>query len=422
MSAAGKIPFVVMAKPIGSACNMRCGYCYYLEAGNEKTSSFTMEEDVLDQFIRRYIEESPGPVVSFTWHGGEPTLAGLPFFQKAVALQQKYLAQRPELECWNSLQTNGLLLDEAWCAFLKENHFDVGISIDGTRLCHDYYRKDAAGGATWEKTAAAIQRLREAGISPDLLCTVNARTAACGREVYRTLRDFQTGWMQFIPIVVRTDEKQGVSPDSVTPQAYGEFLKDVFFEWFYHDLGSTEIQLFSETSLALTGKNPNLCWMAPTCGNVLIVEKDGGVYSCDHFVDPAHRIGSVKTDSFQDLLSSEFQSHFGQSKKEALTRECLSCPHLSLCGGGCLKDRFALSADGEEGQYYLCPGLQSFFDYAVPRLQAAMRLSAQKKTPSQIQSLLVTEERARFTGVGRNDPCPCGSGLKFKFCCQKRVP
>ena len=151
-------------------------------------------------------------------------------------------------------------------------------------------------------------------------------------------------------------------------------------------------------------------------------KKDGGVYSCDHFVDPAHRIGSVKTDSFQDLLSSEFQSHFGQSKKEALTRECLSCPHLSLCGGGCLKDRFALRADGEEGQYYLCPGLQSFFDYAVPRLQAAMRLSAQKKTPFQIQSLLVTEERARFAGVGRNDPCPCGSGLKFKFCCQKRVP
>ncbi|MBO6159580.1 MAG: anaerobic sulfatase maturase [Firmicutes bacterium] len=406
------MPFVVMVKPISSACNMRCGYCYYLEAGNEKTSSFTMKEEVLDLFIQKYIRESPGPVVSFTWHGGEPTLAGIPFYEKAIALQEKYLKDRPDLECWNNLQTNGLLLDDDWCSFLSAHHFDVGVSIDGNKLCHDYYRKDAAGNDTYERTVQAIERLKKAGIRPDLLCTVNSETAKRGKEVYRSLRDLGTGWMQFIPIVVRKDGS--VTADSVTPEAYGAFLKDVFFEWFYHDLGRTEVQLFSETALALTGKKPNLCWMAPTCGNVLIVEKDGGIYSCDHFVDPRHRIGSVQQDSFQTLLSTDPQKSFGLSKKTSLPKECLDCPWLSLCGGGCLKDR--------EGKYYLCDGLKAYFDYAVIRLKRAMQLSAEKIPSPQIQSMVIQEERARYQHVGRNDLCPCGSGLKFKFCCQKRVP
>ncbi|MBQ7059934.1 MAG: anaerobic sulfatase maturase [Firmicutes bacterium] len=413
-------PFVVMAKPIGSACNMQCAYCYYLHAGNEKTSSPVMSDEVLDSFIKKYILSCPGPVISFTWHGGEPTLAGLPFYEKALALQQKYLAEREGCEIWNNLQTNGLLLDDEWCAFLAKHHFDVGISIDGTKLCHDTYRKDPLGQDTYEKTAAAIDRLKTVGIRPDLLCTVNQVTAVHGKEVYRALRDFDTGWMQFIPIVVHT--KTGISPESVTPEAYGEFLKDVFAEWFFHDLGRTEVQLFSEMSLALAGEKPNLCMLGKTCGNVLIVEKDGGIYSCDHFVDPQHRIGSVLTDDFQEVLSSDFQTEFGLSKETKLTGECRRCPYLSLCGGACPKDRSAKSKDGEDGQYFLCPGLYTFFDYAVPHLKRAMQLSSEKKNPSQMMEILIREERKKYQMISRNDPCPCGSGRKYKQCCQRRLP
>ena len=415
------IPFAIMAKPIGSVCNMRCGYCYYLHAGNEPAPGPTMSDEVLESMIRKAIEDSPGPVISFTWHGGEPTIAPLSFYEKAVLLEQKYLEGRPDLSAWNSLQTNGLLLDDAWFAFLKEHQFDVGISIDGTKLCHDFYRKDTSGKETYEKTAGNIRRLQQAGIQPDLLCTVNAKTAQYPKEVYRALRDFGTGWMQFIPIVVRTEDG-GVSPDSVTPEAYGEFLKDVFFEWFYHDLGRTEVQLFSEMSLVLAGQKPNLCMLGETCGNVLVVEKDGGIYSCDHFVEPSHRIGSVLTNGFQEVLSSEFQSGFGHFKQEGLSAECKRCPYLSLCGGACPKDRFAKSIDGENGQYYLCPGLYEFFAYAVPRLKRAMQLSGEKKSPPEMTQILIREERKLYQSVGRNDPCPCGSGRKYKQCCLRRTP
>ena len=430
-----KKPFVIMAKPAGNACNMRCGYCYYLHTGNEKTSSPVMTDEVLEAFIRNYIEASPGPTVSFTWHGGEPSLAGLAFYEKVTALQKRCLPEGWEV--WNNLQTNGLLLDDAWCDFLKEHHFDVGISIDGTAFCHDFYRKTTTGENTYDKTAAAIRRLQERGIQPDLLCTVNAKTAQHGKEVYRSLRDLSTGWMQFIPIVVplnvdkvtpgKTPSALPVfSPDSVTPEAYGSFLKDVFFEWFFHDMGRTEVQLFSETARALAGKTPTLCWMAPKCGNVLIVEKDGGIYSCDHFVEPAFRIGSVLTDDFQELLSAPFQASFGAAKQEALVDECVSCPFLGLCGGGCLKDRFVMMPAGggktTAGQYYLCNGLKTYFSYAVPRLKDAMTLSAKGMAPDAIMQELIQKERQLFKGVSRNDLCPCGSGLKFKFCCQKRVP
>lgn len=422
-----------------------------------------MTEEVLEAFIRSYIEASPGPTISFTWHGGEPTLAGRDFYEKVIALEKKYLPEG--FEVWNNLQTNGLLLEEDFCDFLAENHFDVGISIDGTAFCHDFYRKDATGAATYERTVAAIRRLQKRGIQPDLLCTVNALTAQHGREVYKALRDLSTGWMQFIPVVVKvasegadpkddkvtrdapkgakvigegtptnayaisqdsvTPQAYAISADSVTPEAYGTFLKDVFSEWFFHDLGKTEVQLFSETARALAGKEPTLCSLAPTCGNVLVVEKDGGIYSCDHFVDKAHRIGSVLTDDFQDLLQGEFQKEFGLSKKTAMSRECEVCPYLSLCGGGCQKDRFQLLPAGgkvERPKYVLCEGLRAYFDYAVPRLKRAMALSSQGKGPAEIMQTAVMAERALFKSVGRNDLCPCGSGLKFKHCCQKRVP
>ena len=418
MSGGGKAsrPFVVMVKPVGSACNMRCSYCYYLDAPGSAPGG-VMSHDTLERLIKSYIEAAAGPVISFTWHGGEPTLAGLDFYRQAVALQRKYLPEG--WECWNSLQTNGLLLDDEWCDFLAEARFDVGLSLDGTKDVHDAFRADAGGAPTYDRAREAVLRLQRRGIQPDLLCTVTSETARHGAAVYRALRDLGTGWMQFIPIVVRQGE--GVTADSVTPALYGAFLKEVFAQWVFHDMGSTEVQLFSETALALSGREPNLCWLRKSCGHVPIVEKDGGVFACDHFVRPEYRVGSLE-DGLASLVDGEALTAFGEAKSASLTAHCRACPWLSLCGGACPKDRFATSPEGEAGQYYLCEGLEAYFAYAVPILKEAMRLSAQKKAPPEIMAALTQAERAKYRGLSRNDPCPCGSGKKFKSCCQRLCP
>ncbi len=253
------------------------------------------------------------------------------------------------------------------------------------------------------------------------MCTVTSRTAEEGVAVYRSLRDLGTGWIQFIPIVCWREDGS-LTEDSVTPKAYGIFLKDVFAEWLFHDLERTEVQFFSEIALALSGREPNLCWMRKTCGHVPVVEKDGSVFACDHFVRPEHRIGSVWEEDLGALVNGPEQVTFGEIKREGLTAACRACPWLKLCNGGCPKDRRGLSPDGEAGQYVLCEGLRSFYAYAVPRLQTAMALSAQHRSRKEIMNTLIQAERERFRGVNRNDPCPCGSGLKFKQCCQPRCP
>ena len=409
-------PFVVMVKPVGSACNMRCSYCYYLNAPGSGAGG-VMSHDTLERLVKDYIEAAAGPVVSFTWHGGEPTLAGLDFYREAVALQKKYLPEG--WECWNSLQTNGLLLDDAWCDFIAEARFDVGLSLDGARDIHDAFRADAQGKPTYDRAREAVARLQARGIQPDLLCTVTSEAARHSAAVYKALRELNTGWMQFIPIVVR--EGEGVTADSVTPELYGAFLKEVFSQWAFHDMGRTEVQLFSETALALAGQEPNLCWLRRTCGHVPVVEKDGGVFACDHFVRPDYRVGSLE-DGLAALVDGERLTAFGEAKRDSLTAHCRACPWLSLCGGACPKDRFARSPEGEAGQYYLCEGLESYFAYAVPVLKEAMRLSAQGKKPPEIMAALTQAERARHRGVSRNDPCPCGSGKKYKNCCQRLCP
>ena len=410
-------PLVIMAKPVGSACNMRCSYCYYLHAPGSSPTGI-MSRDTLETMIRSYIRSAPGPVVSFTWHGGEPMLAGLDFYREAVRLQKQYLPEG--WSCWNSLQTNGLLLDDAWCSFLAEEHFDAGVSIDGIPSVHDHYRKDAGGQPTFDRTVSGIRLLQKHGIQPDLLCTVTSTTALHGPEVYRSLRDLGTGWMQFIPIVRR--EHGQVTEDSVSPRAYGEFLRDVFAQWIFHDLDKCEVQLFSETALVLSGQEANLCWMRETCGHVPVIEKDGSVFACDHFVRPEYCLGSIETDSLDTLMQSPEQTRFGLEKKDALTAACRSCPWLSLCHGGCPKDRFACSPEGEQGQYYLCEGLKAFFAYAVPRLRDAMSLSSRGMNRKDIMDFLIQKERASVRNLSRNDPCPCGSGKKYKQCCQKRCP
>ena len=380
-------PLAVMAKPVGSRCNMRCTYCYYLEKGkySENRKQTRMSFDLLERLIRQTISASPGPVVSFTWHGGEPTLAGTDFFRKALELERKYLPKG--WEAWNNLQTNGILLNDAWCRFLKENRFDVGLSMDGPAPVHDKNRRLAGGEGTFQRVSAAVRRLREAGIEPDLLCTVNADSQAQPLEVYRALRETGCTWVQFIPVVIR-DGAGNAAPGSSDPEGYGRFLMAVFDEWVSHDLGLLDVQLFAEMARIMAGGEASLCWMNPTCGHVLVAEEDGAVYSCDHFVDPAHRLGSLYGGSLGGMADSDFQRAFGQGKRDSLTDECRACPYLRLCNGGCPKDRFGISADGQPGQYWLCPGLKAFFAHAVPVLEKIMALSAKGRGAAEIMAEL----------------------------------
>ena len=369
-------PLAVMAKPVGSRCNMRCAYCYYLDKGKYSENK---------KQTRQTVAASPGPVVSFTWHGGEPTLAGLDFYRKALELEKKYLPKG--WEAWNNLQTNGLLLNEGWCRFLKENRFDVGLSIDGSMEVHDLNRRLPNGAGTFERVSASIRRLRETGVEPDLLCTVNGVSQGKPLEVYRALRDTGCIWVQFIPVVIR-DARGGAAPGSVTPEGYGRFLTAVFDEWVRHDLGVLDVQLFAEMARIMAGGQASLCWMSPTCGHVLIAEEDGAVYSCDHFVDPEHRLGTLHEGSLARMAGGEFQRAFGLGKRETLTEECRACPYLRFCNGGCPKDRFGRSAEGQPGQYWLCPGLKAFFAHAQPVLERVMAMSAQGKTSPEIMAAL----------------------------------
>ncbi|MGI6642563.1 MAG: anaerobic sulfatase maturase [Bacillota bacterium] len=412
-------PFTVMAKPVGPRCNLTCSYCYYLETEDFYGGRLPpkMSDDLLETYIRRYIEASPGPVVSFIWHGGEPTLAGLDFYRKAVEFQKRYLP--PGWSCWNNLQTNGILLDDEWCSFLKAANFDVGISIDGTLRTHDTYRKDRGGRGTYERVVASVRRLQAHGIQPDLLCTVTSTAAEEPVAVYRALRDLDTGWMQFIPIV-RQGPDGRVTPDSVTPEGYGDFLCAVFDEWLRNDIGRLEIQQVAEMALVRSGGCSNLCWMAPTCGRVLVVEQDGSVYSCDHFVSPKYRIGDIMTSSLGALVDSPVQRRFGYAKRDELPEQCRDCPWLAVCNGACPKDRFATAEDGSTGLNYLCAGLKRFFAHAEKPLRRIVELRRLGGTPAAIKAQLRAESQARWRGIGRNDPCPCGSGRKAKHCCWDR--
>jgi uncharacterized protein len=414
-------PFVVMAKPVGPVCNLECSYCYYLDTGRlyQHHHQFLMSDALLEKYVRGYIESSPGPTVSFVWHGGEPALAGLDFYRRAVELQKRYLP--PGWSCWNNLQTNGTLLDDEWCSFLADAGFDVGLSIDGTRWVHDTFRKDKMGRGTHELALAAVRRLQAHGIQPDLLCTVTSSAAREPVPIYRALRDLNTGWIQFIPIVRRSPDGT-VTPDSVPSVAYGRFLNAVFDEWVCHDLGKLNVQIFAEMSLIWSGGTASLCWMAPTCGRALILEHDGSVYSCDHFVRQEHRIGDITTSGLGELVDSQVQRRFGEDKRDRLPDQCRSCRWLAVCNGSCPKDRFATAGDGAPGLNYLCDGLRLFFAHAEPTLKWVIERRKNGARPESIMAKLQAELVARWKGVGRNDPCPCGSGLKAKQCCWDQRP
>lgn len=393
----------VMIKPVGSLCNMRCRYCYYL--GNEVSRRQLMNDETLEALIRSYFSNAQ-PVYSFIWHGGEPTLAGLDFYKKALSFQKKYLPAGSE--CWNNLQTNGLNLSREWCLFLKENHFDVGISIDGKKCIHDRYRKDAAEGDTYDRISENISLLKEYGIRPDLLCTVNAESVRYPYEVYASLKELDTGWIQFIPIVNR--EKDGsLSEDSVDPKRYGTFLSCIFQQWI-SDFGKLGVQLFMEALNVYAGGTQSLCWLQRRCGRVLVTESDGSVYSCDHFVNSYHYLGNVRTDELEEMARKN--DSFGLLK-EKLNEKCRNCRFLFLCNGGCIKDR-----DGE-GYNVLCEAYEELFETMEELLKIMAELLKNRYAPQKISELLKEKRREKWKDVSRNDPCPCGSGRKYKACCGR---
>ncbi|SDK64901.1 anaerobic sulfatase maturase [Aliiruegeria lutimaris] len=379
-------PFHVMTKPIGPRCNIDCSYCYYLE--KEKLypdeKKFRMQDDVLETYVKGLIEaevEAGMREVPFAWQGGEPTMLGLGFFERVIELQARY---RPEgVRITNSLQTNGMLIDDAWARFFANHDFLIGISIDGPRSVHDRYRRDRAGRPTFDAVMDGLDNLRRGRVDYNILCTVHRANAGKGREVYRFLRDLGTQHIQFIPIVERrrTDGALSAAPQidddpssmvtewSVAPKAYGKFLCDVFDQWYRHDLGRMFIQFFENQVGMWMGRPANLCVFAETCGDGLALEHNGDLYACDHFVYPEFRLGNIMDEDIGALAWSQKARDFGAAKRETLTAQCRSCEYRFACNGGCPKHRFLMSRGGEPGHNYFCQSYTMFFRHAGDRLR-----------------------------------------------------
>jgi len=420
----GPRAFHLMTKPRGAICNLDCEYCYFLSkellyAG----SRFRMAHDLLESYTRQYIQAQRVPEVTFAWQGGEPTLMGLAFFELALELQHKY--RRPGMRIHNALQTNATLLDGDWCRFFKQHDFLIGVSLDGPRELHDCYRKDKGGKGTFDRVIAGIELLKQHRVDFNILTTLNAANVEQPLRVYRFLRDeIGTDFVQFIPIVERDNstgfqEGAQVTPRSVTGRQYGDFLIAVFDEWVRHDVGRVFVQLFDVALAAWAGQRPGLCVFEETCGAALALEHNGDVYSCDHFVEPRHKLGNLQDIPLIELVSSEQQRRFGRAKRDTLPRMCRECSVRFVCNGGCPKDRLLSTPDGEPGLNYLCDGYTAFFTH----IDRPMRLMAVElragRAPANIMNMLAAEDREqqrRFARAGRNDPCPCGSGIKFKKC------
>ncbi len=433
--------FHLLAKPSGSTCNIDCTYCFFLSKEalypNDKSR---MSASTLEAYIRQLLESHRVPDVTVAWQGGEPTLMKLEFFQHAVELVEKY--RRPEQTVKHTFQTNGLLLDDDWCRFFKQHDFLVGLSVDGPRELHDTYRLDRRGKGTFDLVMKGWQALRRHEVDFNILCTVNAANQHHGRAVYRFFRDeLGAKWIQFIPIVERATEQtisianKGwsevpgqkrllytqtgnlVTERTVGPEQYGSFLIDVFEEWVRRDVGQVFVQLFDVTLEAFFGRHM-LCIHAPTCGYGPALEHNGDLYSCDHFVEPKHLLGNIHKTHMLTMVASPEQRKFGQDKRDSLTRQCQDCKVRNWCNGGCPKDRFVLSKDGEPGQNYLCAGLEKFFMHTGPTFNVMAQLYKQGHPPAEVMTSIAALD-ARRDGY---KPCPCGSGKKFRFCHGERDP
>lgn len=410
--------FTTMIKPVGSACNLDCEYCYYLgKADLYGGHQPKMSEELLERYISQYIEAVQVPAVTFCWHGGEPLLAGLDFYEKAVALQNKYKGNK-QIE--NSLQTNGLLMNAEWCDFFRRNNFLIGISLDGPKDIHDAYRHDRGGRPTFDRVMRAVEMMAVNGVEYNTLSTINDRCAGRGSEVYAFMRSISK-YMQFLPVVemvespalrgerkpcdkVQSDDSINhqpstifrsaivppgtpgaqLAPWSITSKAFGRFMCDIFDAWVINDVGERFVQLFDITLAQWCGVQPSLCSFCPTCGDGLVVEHNGDVYMCDHFVYPEYRLGNIATEHLRDLQRKPELFRFGIEKRNSLPTDCRRCEYLFACRGECPKHRFATTRRGERGLNTLCEGYKHFFSYTAPYMERMRELLAQGKEASHI--------------------------------------
>ncbi len=390
-------PLYVMTKPAGSLCNLACDYCYYTEKSKlyRHTPKHIMSDELLEKFIREYINCQTTPDIYFTWHGGETMMRPLDFYKKVVQLQRKYAGGRNIV---NSIQTNGTLITEDWCRFLHDENWLVGVSIDGPQEFHDEYRKSKTGKPSFRQVMNGIKLLNKFQVEWNAMAVVNDFNADYPLEFYHFFKEIGCHYIQFTPIVERIfkhpDGRILASPDegaeaaladfSITPEQWGNFLCTIFDEWVRQDVGEYFIQIFDATLANWMGVLPGLCSMAETCGHAGVMEFNGDVYSCDHFVFPEYKLGNIFQKNLIDMMFSDKQLKFGEAKKSTLTEQCRNCEFLFACHGECPKNRFASSEDGEPGQNYLCSGYHRFFKHVAPYMDFMKQELQHQRPPANV--------------------------------------
>ncbi|RKF13727.1 anaerobic sulfatase maturase [Alginatibacterium sediminis] len=425
----------VMAKPSGSICNIDCHYCFYLEKEKlypERNSNWQMSDETLELYIKQQIEAQPGDEVDFAWQGGEPTLLGIDFYRKAVSFCKRYGSHK---NIRHAFQTNAILLNDEWCTFLKENDFLVGVSIDGPEHLHDHYRVTSSGKATHAKVMQGISLLKKHNVEFNTLTVISDNNAKHAKEVYEFLIEIGSRYLQFIPLVEReiatNNENElrlvepgnslaSLTPWSVPSWQYGEFLNQVFDIWIQRDVGRIFVQTFDSTLASWLGQNAGICIFAETCGHALALEANGDLYNCDHFVYPDHKLGNIHDVSIYEMNNGDKAVQFGLDKKDSLTEDCKQCEFRFACHGGCPKHRFAVSKSGKPNHNYFCEGYKHYFAHTSVRMKQMGQLLQQQRPAAQIMDhIRAQKQQSLKASPGRNDPCPCGSSLKFKKCCGR---
>ena len=394
-------PLYVMLKPAGAHCNLACKYCYYLEKNKlyPTAQRHLMSDEMLEQFTREYIEAQTMSQVLFTWHGGEPLLRSIDFYRKALSLQQKYAGGR---RIDNVIQTNGTLLTDEWCEFFAQNHWLVGISIDGPQPYHDHYRLTAAGKPSWQKVMQGIKLLKKHGVEWNAMAVVNAYNVNHPLEFYRFFKENGCQFLQFTPIVERqTRHEDGrtlasladkdeipLSEASVTPEQWGYFLCAIFDEWVRKDVGKIFVEIFDCTLANWMGVSPGICAYSKECGHAGVMEHNGDVYSCDHFVFPEYKLGNIRDHSLIDMLYGEQQQEFSRLKHSSLPRQCKECDMEFACHGECPKNRFMKDKYGDSGLNYLCPGYYHYYQHVAPYMDYMKQELMAQRPPSNIMKVV----------------------------------
>lgn len=415
MSSRSKVPpaFHLLAKPTGAICNLDCQYCFFLSKEQlYPGSKFRMADDLLETYIQQLLDSHTRPEVTVAWQGGEPTLMGLEFFEHSMALVEKYKKLGQQVN--HTIQTNGTQLDDTWGRFFKQHNFLVGLSVDGPQPLHDTYRVDKRGRGTFEQVMQGWQILKKYQVDFNILCTVNAANGDYPLEVYRFFRDeLGAEFIQFIPIIERLNEDGStliqsgnqVTERSIKPEQFGQFLIDIFDEWVRRDVGKVFVQHFDAALANWVGVQPSVCIFSKTCGTALALEHNGDLYSCDHFVEPNYKLGNIQDVPMIELIASERQQTFGRAKFDTLPQYCQTCDVRFACNGGCPKNRFVETPNGEHGLNYLCAGYKAFFKHIDQPMRMMADLLRQGRYADEVMPLLAKQDRIRKnkkpTGFGK---------------------